>query len=129
MRRLNILLVLFISVSLLSSCEKYEEGGTLYNAEKKISATLWKIESATDLEDGSDITNDFIGELWEFTEANEFKINSEFKGNYAFSSDLTALYISNFNGTEADLYMVDRLDKEALWLTMVEELELHFIPN
>jgi hypothetical protein len=128
MKLQTLLFLLSISLGFLG-CEKYDEGGTLASADKTIATTLWKIESAYDIQDRADITQDFTAEIWEFTEAGIFKINSKIKGSYAFSADMRTLFISNNSGTEADVYTVDRLDKEAMWLIMPNELELHFIPN
>ncbi|MDF1570426.1 MAG: hypothetical protein P1P82_02290 [Bacteroidales bacterium] len=128
MKLQTLLLIFTISLGLLS-CEKYDEGGSLANADKNISETLWKIESAYDIEDNADITEDYTAELWEFTEDGIFKINAEMKGTYAFSADMKTLFISNNSGTEADMYTVERLDKEAMWLILPGELELHFVPN
>ncbi|MFO7932504.1 MAG: hypothetical protein R6U78_00345 [Bacteroidales bacterium] len=128
MKSKTILIIFSIALGFLS-CEKYDEGGSLANADKTISATLWKIESAYDLEDNKDITEDFTAEIWEFNEGEIFKINSEIKGTYTFSADMKTLYISNSSGTEADIYTIERLDKEAMWLIMPGEMELHFIPN
>lgn len=128
MKSQTTLIILAIALGVLS-CEKYEEGGSLGNADKTIATTLWKIESAYDLEDKVDITNDYAAELWEFNESGMFKINSEIKGTYAFSKDMKTLFISNKSGTEADVFTIERLDKEAMWLTMPAEIELRFIPN
>ncbi len=128
MKSQSILIIFAIALGVLS-CEKYEEGGSLANADKKITTTLWKIESAFDLEDNEDITEDFSAELWEFSEDGIFKINSKIEGTYAFSADMKTLFISNNSGTEADMYTIERLDKEAMWLTMPAEMELRFIPN
>lgn len=62
-------------------------------------------------------------------EAGIFKINSEVEDTYAFSADMKTLYISDNRGTEADMYTIERLDKEAMWLTSPAEIELLFIPN
>ncbi len=42
---------------------------------------------------------------------------------------MKTLFITNKRGTEADIFTVDRLDDEALWLVMPSELDLHFVPN
>ncbi|MCA1757780.1 MAG: hypothetical protein LC649_10020 [Bacteroidales bacterium] len=127
--KLRSLLVIFVIALGILSCEKYDDGGRLGNADKTIASTLWKIESAYDPKDKVDITNDFTGEIWEFTEDGIFKMNSQIKGTYAFSSDMKTLFISNNSGTEADVYTIERLDKEAMWLTIPTEIELQFIPN
>ncbi|MEN8251265.1 MAG: hypothetical protein ABFS32_20200 [Bacteroidota bacterium] len=123
----GLILSLIVSVSFFG-CEKYEEGGTLTKADKRITETLWKIQSAIDLEDGSDITSDYAGELWEFTTENEFKINSTLKGTYTFSADMLNLLITELDGG-TDNYRIDRLDKEAMWLVEIGSEELNFIPN
>ena len=128
MKYLEKILVLVLFTIVTFGCEKFENGGSLAKADKKISETLWKIESATDLEDMSDITQDFTGELWEFAETMEFKINSTLKGVYTFSADMLTLIITKTGGG-VDTYMIDRLDNEALWLIELGEEELHFIPN
>ena len=123
----GIVLSLIISVSFFG-CEKYEDGGKLYSADKRITETLWKIQNAIDLEDGSDITSDYAGELWEFTTESEFRINSEHKGTYVFTADMLNLIITELDGG-TDNYSIDRLDKEAMWLIEVGSEELHFVPN
>ena len=123
----KILFAILFTVTMVG-CEKYDEGGSLSKADDIIAETLWKIESATDLEDMSDIMEDYSGELWEFNEVMDFKINSELKGTYTFSADMFTLIITK-NGGGVDAYKIERLDKDAMWLIELGEEELHFIPN
>jgi hypothetical protein len=122
-----LLVILLVLLTFFTGCEKYDEGGSLARADKAITETLWKIQSATDVEENVDITADYAGEVWEFTTDNEFKINSSLKGTYAFSEDMLTLIITESQGN-VDSYRIERLDKEAMWLTILGEEELKFVP-
>ena len=93
----TIIVLLALSVAFVS-CEKFDEGGSVGKADKVITENLWVIESATDLEDGSNIKSDYAGDVWELS------------------------------GTNSDTYWIDRLDSEAMWLTLLGAEELRFIP-
>jgi hypothetical protein len=122
------LISLFILVAFLTGCEKYDEGGSLARADKAITETLWKIQSATDLEENVDITADYAGEVWEFTSNKEFNINSSLEGSYAFSEDKLTLIITETDQS-VDSYRIERLDNEAMWLVILGEEELRFVPH
>ena len=109
------------------SCKKYDEGGRLGAADKKIVNT-WKVEYAIDLEDGSNITADFNGDVWEFTKDNDYKENSKLKGTYTFSEDKLTLIILKTGGG-SDSYRVLKLQSDEMWLEDIGDEEIHLIPN
>ena len=123
----NLLYVLFVLGIMFSGCEKFDDGGSVRKADKAITETLWKVQNAIDLEDGSDITGDYSGEIWEFTDELKFKINSTLEGTYKLSDDNHILIITDPTGNH-DTYLIDRLDSEAMWLTVLDEEALRFIP-
>lgn len=123
----NVIYALLALGIMFSGCEKFDDGGSVRNADKTITETLWKIQSAIDLEDGSDITGDYSGEAWEFTDDLKFMINSTLEGTYKFSDDKYTLIITDLSGS-TDTYLIDRLDSEAMWLTILSEEALRFIP-
>jgi len=127
MKTAGFVLSLLLAIPIISGCEKYDEGGSLARADKTITETPWKIQSAMDLEEGVDITEDYAGEVWEFTSDNIFKINSSLKGTYAFSGDMKTLIVSESQGS-IDSYRIERLDKDAMWLVILGQEELRFVP-
>lgn len=109
------------------SCKKYDEGGRLGAADKKI-VNAWKVDNAIDLEDGSNITVDFSGEVWEFTKDNDYKENGNLKGTYTFSDDKLNLIILKTNGG-SDAFKILKLKSDEMWLQDVGSEEIHLIPN
>lgn len=124
---LSALLLAGIFAITISSCKKYDEGGTLGAAKRKIINT-WKIDKAFDLEDGKDITNDFSGEIWEFTKDDEYKENGTLKGTYTFSSDKLTLIVLKTDGG-SDAFKIIKLKSKEMWLEEVGEEEIHLIPT
>lgn len=110
----------------IAGCEKYDEGGRLAAANKKI-VNLWKIDYAVDLEDGTNITADYTGEFWEFTKSNDYKENDVLKGTYTFSEDkLTLIILESSGGT--DTYQVLKLTSDEMWLEEAGSEEIHLVP-
>lgn len=107
------------------SCKKYEEGGRLGAADRKI-VNSWTVEKATDLEDGSDITADFNGETWEFTKDDVYKENGQAKGTYTFSEDKLTLIIEKYDGG-SDTYKVLKLKSDEMWLEEYGDEEIHLV--
>ena len=70
----------------------------------------WKIEQATDLQDGTDITSDYTGEVWEFTKDGDYLKNSTLKGTYTFSDDKLTLIILGIDGG-SDSYKILKMKK------------------
>lgn len=57
---LTTLVLLALFTISINSCKKYDEGGRLGAANRKI-VNAWKVVHAIDLENGSNITADFNG--------------------------------------------------------------------
>lgn len=110
-----------------ASCKKYDEGGRLGAADRKI-VNAWKVEHAIDLENGSNITADFNGEVWEFTKDNDYKENGNMKGTYTFSDDKLTLIILKTGG-DSDSYKILKLKSDEMWLEDLGSEEIHLIPN
>ena len=124
----NGLVVLFGAAMIfgVTSCKKYDEGGRLGAADRKI-VNEWKIDKAIDLEDGTDITNDYKNEIWEFTKDNDFKEDGNKKGTYTFSDDkLTLIILKNDGGSDA--FKVLKLKSDEMWLEEKGEEEIHLVP-
>ena len=109
-----------------AGCKKYDEGGSLGGADNKIVKNRWIIEQATDLEDGSNITADYAGEVWEFTKDGDYKENSVLKGTYTFSEDKLTLIILKIGGG-SDAYRILKMQKKEMWLEELGEEELHWV--
>lgn len=89
----------------------------------KLTKELWYIDSATDLEDGSDITADYSGEIWEFAKDGNYNENSENKGTWAFSDDKERLVITKLDNS-TDTYTIKSLSKKEMILEELGEEEL-----
>ena len=124
----NGLVVLFGAAMIfgVTSCKKYDEGGRLGAADRKI-VNEWKVDKATDLENGSDITSDFYGEVWEFTKDDDYKKNGEKKGTYTFSEDKKKLIILKNDGG-SDAFKILKLKSNEMWLEEKGEEEIHLVP-
>ena len=124
----NGLVVLFGAAMIfgITSCKKYDEGGRLGAADRKI-VNEWKIDKAIDLEEGTDITSDYHGEVWEFTKDNDFKENGTKKGTYTFSDDKLTLIILKTNGG-SDAFKVLKLKSDEMWLDDEGEEEIRLVP-
>ena len=122
------LAIIFVGGGVLTSCKKYDEGGRHGKADNIIVKHSWKISSATDLEDGSNITSDYTGEVWEFTKDDEFYENANKKGTYSFSSDKTKLIISKTNGG-TDTYTIIKMKKNEMILNEQNEEEITLIES
>ena len=85
----------------------------------------WIITKATDLEDGSDITSDYTGEIWEFDKDGTYSENGVLKGTWVFSDKKEDLVITKTNGN-VDSYLIKELKKKTMILEELgdEELEL-----
>lgn len=124
----NGLVVLFGAAIIFGgvSCKKYDEGGRLGAADRKI-VNEWRVDKATDLENGSDITSDFNGEVWEFTKDDEYVKNGEPKGTYTFSEDKLTLIIVKYDGG-SDTYKILKLKSDEMWLEEFGEEEIQLVP-
>lgn len=109
-----LVLILIVSASLaLTNCKK-----------ANLTRDQWKIEKATDLEDGSDITEDYNGEVWEFSKDGEYLENNESKGTWAWGDGKEKLIITENDGT-IDTYNVIKLKRNEMWLEIPTEEEIH----
>ena len=86
------------------------------------------MKKATDLDDGSDITSDYFGDVWEFTKDDDYKENSNLKGTYTFSEDKLTLIILKTGGG-SDTYSILKMKKSEMWLEDIGDEEIHLIPN
>ena len=116
-----------VATLFVPSCKKYDEGGRLGAADNKI-VNSWKVEKATDLDDGSDITSDYFGDVWEFTKDDDYKENSNLKGTYTFSEDKLTLIILKTGGG-SDTYSILKMKKSEMWLEDIGDEEIHLVPN
>lgn len=120
-----------LSVSLLTSCKKYEEGPafSLRSKTERV-ANSWKIEYAYDRIDNLNITADYKGETWEFTKKNNFVKRDngmvDKTGTWEFVSNKEKITIKLPLTTHT--YDILRLREKELWLRDSEE-ELHLIPG
>lgn len=110
-----------------TSCKKYDEGGRLGAADRKI-VNSWKVDNAIDLGDGSNITADFYGEVWEFTKDDDYKENGTLKGTYTFSEDNLTLIVLKTDGS-SDSYKILKLKSDEMWLEDLGSEEIHLVPN
>lgn len=122
-------LLAFIIMAGAIGCKKYDEGPALSLKSKKSRvANKWKIEKATDLEDGTDITADYAGEIWEFTKDGDYKENGNLKGTWVFSSDKEELIITK-TGDNPKTFKILKLKEKEMWLEKLAEEELHLSPS
>lgn len=126
-KSLTTLVLLALLTITMNSCKKYDEGGRLGAADKKI-VNSWKVDNAVDLGDGSNITADFYGEVWEFTKDDDYKENGTLKGTYTFSEDKLTLIILKIDGS-SDSYKILKLKSDEMWLQDVGSEEIHLVPN
>lgn len=142
-------LLLAMTVALISSCEKYAEGGLIGKADKNLSASEWKLDryyrNGNDetalllianfrerfLDDGSVIRNytDKDGEpfsetgSWQFDSGNN-QINLTGIGSIEFTDETSTVSSSDYN--------IIRLKKKELWYYYDNggsRHELRFVPN
>lgn len=107
------LLLSFVVVG-ASSCKK-----------KKITKNQWFISQATDLEDGSDITADYAGEIWDFDKDGTYRENGNFKGTWEFTSKKEYLTITKSNSGNIDNFKILKLKKKEMWLEDIGNEEIH----
>lgn len=126
-KSLTTLVLLALLTITINSCKKYDEGGRLGAADRKIVNT-WKVDYAIDLGDGSNTTADFYGEVWEFTKDDDYIKNGSLKGTYTFSEDKLTLIIIKTDGS-SDSYKVLKLKSDEMWLEDIGDEEIHLVPN
>lgn len=58
---------------LLASCKKYDDGPAFsFRSKKERVTNVWKINYAYDYKDSVNITSDYAGETWDFTNGGDF---------------------------------------------------------
>jgi len=110
-------LVLGALITTVSSCKK-----------ANLTRDQWKITNATDLEDNSNITSDYAGEVWEYQKDGNYVENNSVKGTWAWGDGKDKLIITETDGT-VDTYNVLELKKNEMELEIPgeERLELERI--
>ncbi|MBN4073171.1 hypothetical protein JYT74_03910 [Crocinitomix catalasitica] len=91
---------------------------------KNLTRDQWIITEATDLEDGSNITADYSGEVWEYAKDGNYIENANVKGSWAFGDGKEKLIITETDGS-IDTYNVLKLKKNVMWLEIPLEEEIH----
>lgn len=120
---------MLIAVVLLAACSKYEEGPNLSLRSKKARVSnSWVIEYAYDLGDQVEVTEDYVGESWQFTKDGVF---TEFEngtldntGTWEFLSEKEQLSISKPGDVE--IYTITRLKEKEMWIINNDE-EIHLV--
>ena len=84
----------------------------------------WTITLATDLQDQTNITADYAGEIWEYSKDGVYIENGNVKGTWAFGSKKESMVITKTNGG-GDTYNVLKLKKNEMWLEIPNEEEIH----
>ena len=107
------IILAFIGLS-VASCKK-----------QKLTKDQWFISQATDLEDGSDITSDYTGEIWGFEKDGTYRENGNIKGTWEFTSKKEYLTIKKSNSGNIDNYKILKLKKKEMWLEDVGSEELN----
>lgn len=113
MKRVLLSLIVVSTLFSMTNCKK-----------SNLTRDQWEIEKATDLEDSSDITEDYDGELWEFAKDGEYLENNESKGTWAWGDGKEKLIITENDGT-IDTYNVLKLKRNEMWLEIPTEEEIH----
>lgn len=99
--------ILFVGATLtFTSCKK-----------ANLTRDQWTISSATDLDDGSDITSDYAGETWEYSKDGDYLENNSVKGTWAWGDGKDKLIITETDGS-IDTYNVIKLKKNEMELEL-----------
>lgn len=121
----SILILVFVT-----GCKKYEEGpGFSLRSKKERVANNWKIVYAYDYKDSIDVTQDYVGETWEFTKWGEFTERDngsiDKTGTWEFANDKERITIKF--PLDVDNYDILKLREDEIWLKDTDE-ELHLVP-
>ena len=113
-----------------SGCRKYNEGpGLSLRSKTARVSNEWKVESAYDYKDSVTVTQDYMGETWEFTKDGEFMERDngtiEKNGTWNFTPEKDSLQVKVI--TDIDSYYILRLKENEIWLRDKDE-ELHLVP-
>lgn len=112
--KLTLGILLFVGVASMTSCKK-----------KKLVKTQWYISEAIDLEDGSDITSDYTGEIWDYAKDGSYRENGDLKGTWEFTGKKEYLTITKLNGNNTDNFKILKLKSKEMWLEDLGKEELH----
>lgn len=93
----------------LSACKK-----------ANLTRDTWKIINATNLEDGTNITSDYSGDVWEYGKEGDFFENGSKKGTWAWGDGKDKLIITEVDGS-VDTYNVILLKKNEMILELPAE--------
>jgi len=119
--------LLLLSLALLNAtvltfegCKKYEDGPMLSLKSKKgrVDGT-WKFQSF--IEDGDDITQDFVGCEWEFKKDGDFTEYFDgdvYSGRWEFASDKEAIDLTYDGDTWR--WSLKRLTNKEMWLERID---------
>lgn len=105
----QILIVAVVAGLAMTSCKK-----------ANLTRDQWTISQATDLEDGTDITSDYAGEVWEYSKDGNYIENNTTKGTWAWGDGKEKLIITENDGT-VDTYTVKVLKKDEMELELPAE--------
>lgn len=120
----NLFLLSLATLTLTSvSCKKFDEGGRIGAADKNI-VSSWTIDYAKDIEDGTDITQDYAGETWEFTDDGKYLKDGSIDGTYQFTEDQKNLIILENDGGSEN-YEIIKLTSDEMWLEELGSEEIH----
>ncbi|UKN01289.1 hypothetical protein K6119_16295 [Paracrocinitomix mangrovi] len=105
-----------ISVT-MSSCKK-----------ANLTRDQWKIANATDLQDNTNITADYAGEIWEYSKNGDYIENGSKKGVWAWGDGKNKLIITENDGS-IDTYNVIKIKKNEMEIELPgdENLQLERI--
>lgn len=110
MNLLAIIAIVTISATTFTSCKK-----------KNLTKDQWYISKATDLQDGSDITSDFTGEIWEYEKDGTYKENGTIKGTWAFSDGKKDIIITKLDSTVDSFKVIELKNKSMILEELGEE--------
>lgn len=134
MRKVSILAG--IVLLLFGACKKYEEGPVVsFRTKKERVVNQWKVEEAT-ADDGSDRTDQYDQQVWEFTDDNEFLYKSDTssgtqEGKWHFENDNEEIFLSGgvFLPHQGE-YDILRLKEDELWIKRdSDNEEIHLKPQ
>lgn len=119
-----------LAIVLLASCKKYDDGPAFsFRSKKERVTNVWKINYAYDYKDSVNITSDYAGETWDFTNGGDFVERDngtiDKTGKWELISNKEQITIHFPLNTHT--YRILRLKENELWLKDTEE-ELHLIP-
>ncbi|MBN4071393.1 hypothetical protein JYT72_02665 [Crocinitomix catalasitica] len=91
---------------------------------KNLVRDQWTISLATDLEDGTNITSDYAGELWEFNNNGNYSENNTLKGTWVFLNGKENLIVYKTDGSVDENYTIKKLKKNTMILEIPLEEEI-----